>query len=114
MKVIGSGSDHGCDVQDWVFYNNIYTVGSEIGDKIATAAVSNHHSQQIRLSNNSSIFSAKSRAILLAFKYIATSKHNKCIPFLNSFSCLKLIANKKYSTLLIYRLLKNTATYQSL
>ena len=35
---------------------DIYTDGSKIGDEVAAAAVSKHHSQQIRLPNKSSFF----------------------------------------------------------
>ena len=50
---------------------DIYNDESKIGDEVAAAAVSKHHSQQIRLANKSSIFSAESQAILVALEYIA-------------------------------------------
>ena len=84
---------------------SIYTDGSKDGIKVGCASVSDLHTSKLRLPDNSSIFSAESKAIDLALNFISTHSGNKYIIFSDSLSVLQSLKNKKLSNPLTQNLL---------
>jgi len=72
---------------------SIYTDGSKDGVSVTAAAIVNNHSLTLRLPDNSSIFSAESKAISIALEAIRGFKHKSYIIFSDSLSCLQAINN---------------------
>ena len=69
----------------------IYTGGSKDGDRVASAAVFRQQVDSVRLPSACSIFSAEANAILLAFKFVASSDKNKFMICSDYLSCLLAI-----------------------
>ena len=71
-------------------YQHIYTDGSKEDAKVGCAVISDNHCNMQRISDDSSIFTAESKAIDLAFDFISTcDANNKFIIFSDSLSVLK-------------------------
>jgi ribonuclease HI len=68
-------------------YSAIYTDG----DRVASAAVFGQQVYSARIPSASSIFSAEANAILLALKFVASSKKSKFMICSDSLSCLLAI-----------------------
>ena len=54
-------------------YSAIYKDGSKNGDRVGSAAVFGQQVYSVRLPSASSVFSAETKAILLALKFVASS-----------------------------------------
>ena len=67
----------------------IFTDGSKMDDKVASAAITGDKIFVRRLPDKSSIFSAELTAISLAFNFISRSHQNRFIIFSDSLSCLQ-------------------------
>ena len=71
-------------------YQHIYTDGSKVEDKVGCAYISGSHHEKIRLPDDSSIFTAESKAIDMALDYVMNnSLENKFVIFSDSLSVLK-------------------------
>ena len=63
-------------------YQHIYTHGSKEDSKVGCAVISDNHSNMQRIPDDSSIFTAKAKAIDLALDFISTcDANNKFILF---------------------------------
>ncbi|KAG1697716.1 RNA-directed DNA polymerase from mobile element jockey [Nymphon striatum] len=78
-------------------YHHIYTDGSRQNDEVAAAAISSLTSLSSRLPDKSSIFSAESKALLLALDIVENSTYGRYIILSDSLSCLMALDNMKYS-----------------
>ncbi|KAG1665082.1 RNA-directed DNA polymerase from mobile element jockey [Nymphon striatum] len=78
-------------------YHHIYTDGSRQNDEVAAAAISTLKSLSSRLPDKSSIFSAESKALLLALDIVENSTYGRYIILSDSLSCLMALDNMKYS-----------------
>ena len=71
-------------------YQHIYTDGSKVEEKVGCAYISGSHHEKIRLPDDSSIFTAESKAIDMALDYVMNnSLDNKFVIFSDSLSVLK-------------------------
>ena len=70
-------------------YKYIYTDGSEVEEKVATAAVTHSEIFMNRLADHSSIFTAEAKAISLALDYIKKTNNRSYLIFSDSLSCLQ-------------------------
>ncbi|KAG1696944.1 hypothetical protein GQR58_006143 [Nymphon striatum] len=77
-------------------YHHIYTDGSRQNDEVAAAAISSLRSLSSRLPDKSSIFSAESKALLLALDIVENSTYGRYIILSDSLSCLMALDNMKY------------------
>ena len=76
----------GCKVDIRISYND----GSKEDSKVGCAVISGNHSNMQRIPDDSSIFTAKAKAVDLAFEFIRTCDTNiKFIIFSDSHSVLK-------------------------
>lgn len=75
--------------EKYIDYRAIFTDGSKIEDRVASAAVVEDRTFVRRLPNRSSTYSAELTAISLAFNYISTSEDSKFIIFSDCLSCLQ-------------------------
>ncbi|KAG1672408.1 RNA-directed DNA polymerase from mobile element jockey [Nymphon striatum] len=78
-------------------YHHIYTDGSRQNDEVAAAAISSLMSLSSRLPDKSSIFSAESKALLLALDIVENSTYGRYIILSDSLSCLMALDSMKYS-----------------
>jgi ribonuclease HI len=85
---------------------HIYTDGSKEGSQVAAAMVHNRTSNQLRLPDNASIFSAEAKAILLALSFIDAYNSTQFVIFSDSLSCLQAIHSAKWSSPLIRDILE--------
>jgi ribonuclease HI len=83
----------------------IYTDGSKTQNRVSAAAVVHGRELGIRIPDQSSIFTAEARALLLALECIETSRKHKFIIFTDSFSCLRALSNRKLDHPLIQQFL---------
>ena len=83
----------------------IYTDGLKTGNRVSAAANVHGHELGTHISDQSSIFTAEARALLLALECIETSSDQKCIIFTNSFSCLQTSNNRKLEDLIVLKVL---------
>ena len=86
-------------------YTAIYTDGSKDKSKVGCASTSEFHTSKMRLPDNSSIFSAETQAIDLAFRFISSHNKYQYIIFSDSLSVLQSLRNKNLSNPLIQDLL---------
>ena len=84
----------------------IYTDGSRDGDRVASAAIFEQRVASVRLSSNSSIFTAEARAILLALKFVSSGHAKKAVICSDSLSCLLAISNFKFKNPIILHILE--------
>jgi ribonuclease HI len=82
-------------------YTRLYTDGSKYGPSVAAAAICGTRIFIKRLPNNSSIFSAEARAILLALDAIDMVNSDRFVLLTDSMSCLQSIENRKLNQPLI-------------
>ena len=88
--------------QQYRKHQAIFTDGSKVGQKVGAAAIIPPHTLQQRLPDNSSIFSAETRAILMALSHISTqSPQQDSIIFSDSQSVLIAIASSSNDNPLI-------------
>jgi hypothetical protein len=80
---------------DFDGFQRIYTDGSKAGPAVAAAAMSGPKLLVKRLTNNSSIFSAEARGILLALSIIEFAARDEFLILIDSLSCLQSIENQK-------------------
>jgi len=80
---------------DFDGFTRVYTDGSKDGSAVASAALCGSRVLLKRLPNNSSIFSAEARAILLALDGIELSSNDRFLLMTDSMSCLQSIENHK-------------------
>jgi len=82
-------------------YTRIFTDGSKSGEALGSAAIVAYGLCKKRLPNNSSIFSAEARGILLALDMIHLSTGSQCLFLSDSLSCLQSLQNRDLSHPLI-------------
>ena len=87
-------------------YNCIYTDGSKDRGLVASAAVCGPIIRQCRLPNNSSIFTAELKAILLALDIIADSTEINHLILSDSLSSLQALYNTKLDNPLVQNILQ--------
>ena len=83
----------------------IYTDGSKDDSRVAAAAVVRGRSFSTRLPDQSSIFTAEARALLLALEYVEASTGREFILFSDSRSCLEALSHLKTDHPIITRIL---------
>jgi len=76
-------------------FQRIYTDGSKAGTAVSAAAISGPRLSLKRLPDNSSIFSAEARAILLSLNIVRFSANDRFLILSDSLSCLQSIENQK-------------------
>ena len=73
-------------------YQHVYTDGSKDGEKVGCAFVSGNHSDSIRISDGSSVFTAEAKAIDLALDFIGNfTPTERFVIFSDSLSVLKAL-----------------------
>jgi ribonuclease HI len=87
---------------------HIYTDGSKDRNGVASAAVSVGRLFLFRLHNEASIFTAESRAIILALKIIESTSAPKFIVFSDSLSCLQAIQYPSWKNPVISEIIEKT------
>ena len=76
-------------------YQHIYTDGSKVEDKVGYAYISGSHHEKIRLPDGSSIFTAESKAIVMALDYVMNnSLDNKFVIFSGLLKSLNHTSSK--------------------
>ena len=84
----------------------IYTYGSKNGEKVASAAILHGELYQLRLPNNSFVFSAELRAIDLALNHIEQDANCRYIIYTDSLSVMQAHEGEKTDNLLVVSLLE--------
>ena len=87
-------------------YMSIYTEGSKQEEKVACSAVNKYETLDVRIPNNSLIFSAEDTAINLALISVKDIVYNKFIIFSDSLSVLKSLQHADHSNPLIQQILR--------
>ena len=84
-------------LENYSNYDQIYTDGSKAEEKVAAAAVAKKGKKihQCRLPDNSSVFTAELRAILLALKEIYQSQNSSFLILSDSLSALEALSSLK-------------------
>jgi ribonuclease HI len=82
-------------------FTRLYTDGSKDGASVAAAAICGPRVFIKRLPNNSSVFSAEARAILLALDAMDMFNNDRFVLLTDSMSCLQSIENRKLNHPLI-------------
>ena len=72
-------------------YMSIYTDGSKQDEKVACSVISPNFTDSIRLPDNSSIFTAKAKAIDIALYHIRDQSEKQFIIYSDSLSVLNLL-----------------------
>ena len=73
-------------------YQHIYTDGSKNGEKVGCAVVAGNHCNSLRVTGESSVFSAEAKAIDLALDFINSCfLSDKILIFSDSLSVLKAL-----------------------
>ncbi len=85
----------------------LYTDGSKMGDRTASAVVSRHTTRSIRLPNSSSIFRAELYAITLALGLIRRSQETNFIIFSDSMSSLEALNSFKVDLDIVLQIIKD-------
>ena len=79
----------------------LYTDGSKHESNVGCACVSNSHTEQLRLPDGASIFTAETKAIDIALSFIKNSNKNKFIIYSDSLSVLQSIKSVNSSNQLV-------------
>ena len=87
-------------------YKAIYTDGSKDGEKVAAATVVQGLNIQVRLQDNTSIFTAELRAILHALDIVSASNEQKLIIFSDSLSSLTALKGSNFDHPDIHKILR--------
>ncbi|HIP82064.1 MAG TPA: reverse transcriptase-like protein, partial [Desulfocapsa sulfexigens] len=87
-------------------HRHFYTDGSKDGGSVAAAAVSSGTLSTSRLPDDSSIFTAEAKAILLALRHIGKAQYKSFIIFSDSLSCLQAIQGCKTDHPIIKKVLE--------
>jgi ribonuclease HI len=87
-------------------YEKIFSDGSKKGSGVCAAAVTFGKVLVKRLPDHSSIFSAESRAVLLALDIMKQSCERRFLVVSDSLSCLKSIENRTFQNPLILEILE--------
>ena len=87
-------------------YKKVFTDGSKKGSAVSAAAVTKGTVLVSRLPDHASIFSAESRAVLLALNIIEQASCKLFLILSDSLSCLKAIENRKVQNPLILEILE--------
>ena len=87
-------------------YFPLFTDGSKDDSRVSAAVVAGDNTINIRLPNESSIFTAEAKAILLALEHISKLPGTKFIIFSDSLSCLQAIKSGKLDHPLIREILE--------
>jgi ribonuclease HI len=85
---------------------HLYTDGSKEGCQVSAAMIHNRDVIHCRLPDNSSIFSAESRAIIMALDFADTHAAERFVIFSDSLSVLQTIHGAKWSNPLIREILE--------
>ena len=90
----------------------IYTDGSKDDMRVGCAVISDNYSENMRIPDGSSIFTAEAKAIDLALDFIADCEiSNNFIIFSDSLSVLKSLDHTSSKNPQIQKLLKNNIIY---
>ena len=92
--------------EQYYIHQEIYTDGSKDGEKVAPAAVLDGELYQLRLPNNSSIFSAEVKAIDLALNHIEQDAYWRYIIHTDSLSVMQALEGEKTDNPLVVSLLE--------
>ena len=84
-----------------VNFNFIYTDVSKTDEGVAAAAVSDSFQASCRLPGEATIFSAEAVGILMALRYISSSKHHNFVICSDSLSCLQSMSSCNLTNSLI-------------
>ena len=87
-------------------YLSIYTDGSKQDEKVACSVISPNFTDSIRLPDNSSIFTAKAKAIDIALYHIRDQPEKQFIIYSDSLSVLKSLKDLHHRNPLIQQILK--------
>ena len=85
---------------------SIYTVGSKQDEKVACTGISPNFTDNIRLPDNSSIFTAEAKAIDIALYHIRDQSEKQFIIYSDSLSVLKSLKDLHHRNLLIQQIRK--------
>ena len=85
---------------------SIYTDGSKQDEKVACSVISPSFTDSIRLPDNSSIFTAETKAIDIALYHIRDQSEKQFIIYSDSLSVLKSLKDLHHRNLLIQQILK--------
>lgn len=94
-------------VSSYQEHEKIFTDGSKKGSAVSAAAVTFGKVLVKRLPDHSSIFSAESRAVLLALDIIKQSCERRFLIVSDSLSCLKSLENRNFQNPLILEILES-------
>jgi hypothetical protein len=94
----------------YIGYTRIFTDGSKIGEAAGAAAILASHVSNKRLPNHSSIFTAESRAILLALEMAQRFASKQFLFLSDSLSCLQSPRSRDLSQPLIAEILYISST----
>jgi len=86
-------------------YTRIFSDGSKSGEAVGSTAIVASRLCKKRLPNNSSIFSAEARGILLALDVIRRSTGSQLLFLSDSLSCMQCLQNRDLSHPLIAEIL---------
>ena len=84
----------------------VYTDGSKEAEKVGAAVALPNGEATSRLPDNSSIFSAEAKALLLALDYVQSTRQQKFMICSDSLSCLQAVHSSKLDSPLIRQIIE--------
>ena len=94
-----------CDSYD--NFDHIYTDGSKMGDRVASAAICSNVVRSTRLPNNASIFRAELYAITLAMYFVHRSRNSNFVILSDSMSSPEALNGVKFELDLVRKIIKD-------
>ena len=88
-------------------FDHIYTDGSKMGDRVASAAICSNMVRSTRLPNNASISRAELCAITLAMYFVCRSRNSNFVIFSDSMSSLEALNGVKFKLDLVQKIIKD-------
>ena len=88
-------------------FDHIYTDGSKMGDRVASAAICSNMVRSTRLPNNASIFRAQLYAITLAMYFVRRGRNSNFVIFSDSMSSPEALNGFKFELDLVQKIIKD-------
>ena len=88
-------------------FDHIYTDGSKMGDRGASAAICSNMVRSTRLPNNASTFRAEPYAITLAMYFVRRSRNSNFVIFSDSMSSIEALNGVKFELDLVQKIIKD-------
>ena len=88
-------------------FDHIYTGGSKMGDRVASADICSNMVRSTRLPNNASIFRAELHAITLVMYFVRRNRNSNIVLFSDWMSSLEALNGVKFELDLVQKIIKD-------